>query len=220
MSTAFSIGPLNQVRRIPGRGHYDFESVYKIVDAAPIGHVAFPSEQDHPIVVIPMLHARREDTLFFHGAQSSRLMKYLASGQPVTASFALVDGLVLAKSLFHHSMNYRSAVVFGVGREIADNSEKLAVLKVISDKLVPSRWENARQPNAQELKATMVVGVTIETASAKVRTGGPKEEPDDVDLPIWSGIVPWITVAKPPEPDSLSQGLPVPSYLCSPIERM
>ncbi len=212
---SFPLSELNQVKRIPNRGAYDRETIYPIIDAAPLGLVGIAREGDFPVVVIPMLHARRDDALYFHGAQSSRLLKYLASGQPATVGFALVDGYVLAKSLFHHSMNYRSAVVFGRGTELAGDEQKLEGLKIISDKLLPGRWEDARLPNAQELKATLVVRLEIETASSKIRSGGPKEEPEDVTLPYWSGVLPLHTAMGEPEVDELSRRTPLPSYISS-----
>jgi nitroimidazol reductase NimA-like FMN-containing flavoprotein (pyridoxamine 5'-phosphate oxidase superfamily) len=215
----FSVEPLNQVKRIPSRGAYDHRTVFEIIDAAPIGHLAILTQQAHPMAVIPMLHARRDQSLLFHGSQASRLLKYLASGQPVTVSFAVVDGLVLAKSLFHHSMNYRSAVVFGRGREIVGDDAKMAALKCISDRIMPGRWEDARLPNPQELKATKVVEVAIENASAKIRSGGPKEEPEDVSLPYWTGVVPLTTVAGAPQSDPLSRDIPLPDYLASALSK-
>ena len=127
----------NRVRRVPGRGHYDYATVFRVIDVAWIGHVAFVDPATHQATVIPMLHARDGDELIFHGAKSSRLMKLLGSGQPVSVSFAAVAGLVLAKSLFHHSMNYRSAVVFGCGSVVESRDSVLSSLKVLSDKLVP-----------------------------------------------------------------------------------
>ena len=212
-NTSFPLSELNQVKRIPSRGAYDRATIYPIIDAAPLGHVGILTDDQHPLAVIPMLHARRDDALYFHGAQTSRLLRYLASGRPATVSFAWVDGYVLAKSLFHHSMNYHSAVVFGRGMELADREAKLEGLRIISDKLIPGRWEDARLPNPQELKATLVVRLAIETASAKIRSGGPKEEPADVDLPYWSGVVPLEIRYGEPQADALSQHLPLPPYV-------
>lgn len=212
-SASFPISDLNQVRRIPSRGAYDRATIYPIIDAAPLGFVSISIAGEFPTVVIPMLHARRDDGLYFHGAQTSRLLRQLASGEPATVGFALVDGLVLAKSLFHHSMNYRSAVVFGRGRELASDAEKMAGLKIISDKLLPGRWEDARLPNPQELKATLVVRLEIETASAKIRSGGPKEDAEDLSLPYWTGVLPLQMSWGEPEVDSVSRGLPLPTYL-------
>jgi uncharacterized protein len=213
-NTNFPVSDLNQVRRIPNRGAYDHETVHSVIDAAHIGHLAFPSgDADFSTVIIPMLHVRRDSQLFFHGAQTSRLMQFLASGQPVTISFAMVDGLVLAKSLFHHSMNYRSALVFGRGKELTGDAERLAALECFAEKLLPGRWREARLPNAQEMKATKIVAVEIETASAKIRTGGPKDDAEDESLPIWSGVVPCAITWGAPQADSNSQHLPLPNSM-------
>ena len=215
MSETFELTDRNRVRRVAKRGLYDKESVFAVIDAAWIGHVAIKDLDEQGVTVIPMLHARMNDTLVFHGATSSRLMKYLGSGQPIAVSFAMVDGLVLAKSLFHHSMNYRSAVVFGTGGLLEDESEKLAALQAISDKIMPGRWEDARGPNEQEMKATAVVQVQIESASAKVRTGGPIDDPADLELPVWSGVVPIESNLMKPWADEHSQQTTLPGYLAT-----
>ena len=184
----FDITEQNRVRRVAKRGLYDHESVFRVIDAAWIGHIGIttPPTDERPsgVTVIPMLHARIDDQLIFHGATSSRLMKYLSSGQPICVSFGIVDGLALAKSLFHHSMNYRSAVVFGSGALEEDPDQRIAALKAISDKVMPGRWDDARQPNQKELKATAIVTMKIDTASAKIRTGAPVDEEDDHHLPV------------------------------------
>ena len=210
----------NRVRRVPRRGHYDYATVFRVIDVAWIGHVAFVDPTTHQATVIPMLHARDGDELIFHGAKSSRLMKLLGSGQPVSVSFAAVAGLVLAKSLFHHSMNYRSAVVFGCGSVVESRDSVLSSLKVLSDKLVPGRWEDARQPNDRELEATAVVRLRIESASAKIRTGDPIDEPTDADLPVWSGLLPLSEQAQEFIADENSLSLVVPRYLAEFRERL
>lgn len=212
MTQKFEVSDHNRVRRVARRGIYDRETVFKIIDAAPVGHVGI-NDRQHGLTLIPMLHARMDDHLVFHGATTSRLMQLLASGDPVCVSFTLVDGLVLAKSLFHHSMNYRSAVVFGTGRLSKDESEKMEALKAISDKLLPGRWEDARQPNAREMKATAIAMVKIESASAKVREGNPVDDPEDLDFPCWSGVVPIESRWLPPVADSNSTGVEIPDYL-------
>jgi nitroimidazol reductase NimA-like FMN-containing flavoprotein (pyridoxamine 5'-phosphate oxidase superfamily) len=219
MSDSFEITPRNRVVRVASRGRYDRQSVYEVIDAAWIGNVAIRQPDDHGITVIPMLHARQNDSLVFHGAASSRLMKYLGSNQPVTVSFALVDGLVLAKSLFHHSMNYRSAVVYGRGVLLQDEAARRSALKAISDKVLPGRWEDARQPNDREMKATAVVQVVMESASAKIREGDPLDDADDLSLPVWSGVLPLQHRFGQPLPDSSSGSTPLPDYLKSFIDR-
>jgi nitroimidazol reductase NimA-like FMN-containing flavoprotein (pyridoxamine 5'-phosphate oxidase superfamily) len=215
MSDSFKVSPINQVKRVPKRAKYDHQSVFKVIDAAWIGHIGILDEHSDGVAVIPMLHARIDDTLIFHGANSSRLMKYLSSGQSICVTFSLVDGLVLAKSLFHHSMNYRSAVVLGTGRLLDDPTEISAALNAISDKVMPGRRDDARQPNAKELAATAVVSVKIDRASAKIRDGDPADDPEDLSLPVWSGIVPIKSNFGKPICDQHSKTLPVPEYVKS-----
>lgn len=213
MSSTFEQTEVNRVRRVPKRGHYDRETVYGVVDAAWVGHVAFHDKSTQRVTVIPMLHARNGNDLIFHGAKSSRLMKWLGSGEPLSIGFTLIDGLVLAKSLFHHSMNYRSAVVFGIGHAVDTQEEVTEALRILSEKVAPGRWDDAREPADREVAATAVVRVRIESASAKIRTGGPVEEPEDESLPVWSGILPLSESAGMPIADTHSVSLPVPDYL-------
>lgn len=208
----FTQTPLNRVRRLPKRGFYDRETIYAIVDAAPICHVGF-IHKGTP-VVIPTIHAREGDTILFHGSSASRMQKSLGGGAPICVTVTLLDGLVLARSVFHHSMNYRSAVLFGTGELIGDREEKVAALRTISEHLLPGRWEDARQPNAQELKATAVVRMRIESASAKVRPGGPSDEPEDLSMPVWAGVLPLRHVWGEPIPaEGLDAAIPLPAYL-------
>ena len=184
----FAVTELNKVHRLPQRGHYDRETIYAILDAAIICHVGFI--QDGQPFVIPTSYARAGDTVLLHGSPNSRLLRHIAAGEPVSISVAILDGLVLAKSAFHHSVNYRSAVVFGRGRLLDDPAEKLDALAILTEHLAPGRWAAARQPNLRELNATTVVAVTIESASAKIRTGGPKDDAADLDWPVWAGVLP------------------------------
>lgn len=188
LDRSFEKTSLNQVKRVAKRGHYDKETVHRVFDAAWICHVGFTGESFPTI--IPMFHVRFGDEIIFHGATTSRLMTHLASGAPVCLSAAMVDGLVLARSLFHHSMNYRSAIAFGTGRLIEDREEITAAFKALSDKVMVGRWDDARQPTEKELKATALVAIKIESASAKIRTGDPVDDPEDSDLPVWAGVVP------------------------------
>lgn len=175
-------------------------------------HVGFTVE-GQPFV-IPTLHGRLGDRLFLHGARASRLLKHAAAGSPLCVTATLVDGLVLARSVFHHSMNYRSVVLFGTGRLLEGDDEKLEALAAISDHLLPGRWKDARLPSRKELDATSVIELAIEEATAKVRTGGPKDDEPDYALPHWAGVVPFRTVAGSPEPDPLRRtDVPLPSYL-------
>ena len=184
----FPKDPLNRIRRMPERGAYDRETIYAIVDEALICHVAFVD--DGRPFVIPTIHARQEDTLYLHGAKASRLIKQIESGQPLCIAVTLVDGLVFARSIFHHSMNYRSALLFGSGRLVDEPGEKLHALQVLSDHVAPERWKDARPPSPKELNATSVVAITIESASAKTRSGPPKDDEEDYALPYWAGVLP------------------------------
>lgn len=210
----FERTPRNQVRRLPKRGQYDAETIYAIIDGALICHVAFV--QDGQPFIIPTLHVRDGDTLLLHGATTSRMMQHLAAGHPITAAVTLVDGIVLARSVFNHSMNYRSAVLFGHGAAIDDPGAKLAALERFTERLMPGRWNDARQPNEQELKATAVVRVTIESASAKVRGGPPGDDADDLALPVWAGVVPMFQgLGKPERAPDLHQDIDAPGYLAA-----
>ena len=184
----FPKDPLNRIRRMPERGAYDRETIYAIVDEALICHVAFVD--DGRPFVIPTIHARQGDTLYLHGAKASRLIKQIESGQPLCIAVTLVDGLVFARSIFHHSMNYRSALLFGSGRLVDEPGEKLHALQVLSDHVTPERWKDARPPSPKELNATSVVAITIESASAKARSGPPKDDEEDYALPYWAGVLP------------------------------
>lgn len=208
----FEQGNLNRVRRIPDRGHYDSATIYAIIDEALICHVAFAV--DGQPFVIPTLHARMGNELILHGAKASRLLKHIQSGQPVSVAITLLDGLVLARSVFHSSMNYRSVVLFGHGRILESEAEKLAALAALTEHLARGRWQDARQPTAQELNATTVVALSIDSASAKVRNGPPKDEPEDYALPVWAGILPIEMAVLSPQRDAqLAEGITTPEYL-------
>lgn len=199
----------NRIRRVPKRGHYDKDTIYRILDEGLVCHVGLV--EDGQPVVIPMNYARRGDTVILHGALASRLLKYVQAGHPVCVTVTLLDGLVLARSVYHHSMNYRSAVVFGRGRVIEEEQEKLAALEVLTEHIVPGRWQDARRPNRQELDATTVVSITIESASAKVRTGPPVDDEADYELPVWAGVLPIQQQALMPVNDPrLRTDIPVP----------
>ena len=202
----------NRVRRMPTRGAYDKATIYPIVDEALICHVGL-IEAEQP-VVIPTLHARDGDQILLHGATTSRLLRYAATGAPLCITVTLVDGLVLARSIFHHSINYRSAVLFGRGVLIEGEAAKLAALERFTEKLIPGRWDDARMPNAVELKATAVVAVTIESASAKIRTGPPKDDEEDYALAVWAGVLPLHQSVGEPLPDPAARTeIRVPDYI-------
>lgn len=202
----------NRVRRIPERGHYDKETIYAIVDEALICHVAFAV--DGQPFVVPTIHARMGDELILHGAKASRLLKHIEAGHPVSVAITLLDGLVMARSVFHSSMNYRSAVIFGTGRVLETDGEKVAALEALTEHLARGRWQDARRPTALELNATTVVALAIDSASAKVRTGPPNDDAEDYALPIWAGVVPLQQVPLPLQPDpKLATGIVAPDYL-------
>lgn len=180
--------PRTTVRRRSGRGRYDQETVHAILDEGLIGHVAIASEEQP--FAMPMLYARAGEALYMHGAPLSRLLKGLAEGIPMCLTVTLVDGLVLARSAFHSSVNYRSVIVIGRGRAIRDRDEKLAALDTIVEHMAPGRTAEARGPSPQELRATEVIELPIDEASAKIRTGGPIDANRDYAEPIWAGVLP------------------------------
>jgi uncharacterized protein len=185
--------------RHPERGSYDRDVIYRILDEALICHLAFVVHGQP--VVIPTLFARIEDTLYIHGSAIGRMLRTLAGGVEVCVNVTLLDGLVFARSAFNHSMNYRSVAVFGSAREVDDAAEKLRALEATVDQVARGRWADARRPNAKELAATTVVAIPLKEASAKIRSGGPKDAEADYALPIWAGVVPLRTEAGQPEPD-------------------
>jgi len=212
VTDAFPKTARNKVKRMPERGHYDAATIYPIVDAALICHVGFVLE-DQPFV-IPTLHARQDDTILLHGAKGSRLLRYIQSGGAVCITITHVDGIVLARSVFHHSINYRSAVLFGKGSVIEDEQAKLQALEAFTERLIPGRWQDARTPNAVEVKQTTVIAVQIESASAKLRTGPPGDEAEDYDLPVWAGVLPLRQIAGAPLADpQLSPSVELPDYI-------
>jgi nitroimidazol reductase NimA-like FMN-containing flavoprotein (pyridoxamine 5'-phosphate oxidase superfamily) len=190
-----------KVKRVPKRETYDLEQINSILDAHFLCHIGFVHE-GHP-VVIPTLYGRKNDHLYIHGATSSRLLKTLQKDVEISVAITLVDGIVLARSAFHHSMNYRSVVLFGKAELVQGDQKKLDALKVISDQVIPGRWEEVRQPNAKELKATTVLSIPIQEASAKVRTGPPVDEKEDYDLDVWAGVLPINLEPGEPVPDPL-----------------
>jgi nitroimidazol reductase NimA-like FMN-containing flavoprotein (pyridoxamine 5'-phosphate oxidase superfamily) len=201
-----------RINRLPKRGHYDRETIYKTLDEALICHVAFV-ENGQPFV-IPINFARVDDTIVLHGAKASRLLKHIAEGNPVCIEATVVDGLVLARSVFHHSVNYRSVVLFGTGRPVEDENEKLAALEAVTEHLIPGRWREARLPNRKELNATRVVSIKIDEASAKVRVGPPIDDPEDYSLPVWAGVLPLQESALAPVRDQLQgEAIPLPEYI-------
>ncbi len=200
------------VRRLPERGKYDRALVHAILDEGLICHLGFVA--DGAPFVIPTLHGRCDDTLYVHGSPASRALRSLAAGAEACVTVTLVDGLVLARSAFHHSINYRSVMLFGPGRLVTDPGEKMKALEAITEHVVRGRWAEAREPNAKELKATTVLAFTIDEASAKVRTGPPKDDAEDMDWPVWAGVLPLNVVPGEPVSDpALARERQVPRYV-------
>lgn len=185
-----------QLRRLPNRGSHDPEVIQQILDAGFLAQVGFCV--DGQPFVIPTLYGRDAERLYLHGSAASRMLRELASGVRACVTVTLVDGLVLARSAFHHSMNYRSVVAFGTARKIDDPALKMEALRIISEHVVPGRWADVRGPNEKELKATSVLEFVIEEASAKIRTGPPVDDAEDYVLPVWAGVIPFHF--KPGEP--------------------
>jgi len=177
-----------KVKRAPFRGNYDIGKINEILDAHFLCHMGFVYD-GYP-VVIPTLYGRSGNKILIHGATTSRMIKSLEKGIEVSVSITLVDGIVLARSAFHHSMNYRSVVLFGKAEKVILEAEKLSALKCISDQVAPDRWEEVRFPNKKELKATVILSLTIQEASAKVRTGPPVDDKEDYERDIWAGEIP------------------------------
>jgi uncharacterized protein len=187
-----------RVRREPQRGRYDRETIDAILDEALLCHLGF--EVDGRPYVIPTLHARVGDVLYVHGSAASRMLRHAASGALVCVTVTLFDGLVLARSVFNHSVNYRSVVLLGTAT-LVEGDEKRSALHALTEQLAPGRWDEARQPTAKELKATWILSVPIEEVSAKVRNGPPEDEPEDEELPVWAGVVPVHLAAESSEYD-------------------
>lgn len=205
----------SQLRRLPNRGSHERELVHAILDAGLLAHVGFQTE-GQPFV-IPTLYGREGDTLYLHGSAASRMLKELESGVPACVNVTIVDGLVLARSAFHHSMNYRSVVVFGTARKIEEPAAKARALRVISEHVIRGRWDEARRPSEKELQATTVLALSIEEASSKVREGPPLDDEEDYALPVWAGVVPLSLERKTPVPDPrLSSGAEAPPYVRQP----
>jgi nitroimidazol reductase NimA-like FMN-containing flavoprotein (pyridoxamine 5'-phosphate oxidase superfamily) len=200
-----------QVRRLPDRGAYDRETIHAILDEGLVCHVGFVSE-GQPFV-IPMNYGRDGDRLFLHGSAASRLLRGLEAGWAVCLTVTLLDGLVLARSAFHHSMNFRSVVLFGRATPVSGPAEKVAALRVISEHVIPGRWDEVRPPSDRELAMTMVLEVPIDEASAKIRTGPPKDDPEDLSLPVWAGVLPLETIPSEPLRDGDGGPAEVPLHV-------
>ena len=200
----------NKIVRSPNRAHYDKESLYQVLDAGFLCHVSYLFEGSS--VIIPTAYARKDDVIYIHGAKKNRMMNSILEQNQACVAVTHLDGMVLARSAFHHSFNYRSAVVFGTPEIIEDKDEKTMVLKMITDNIIPNRWEEVREPSEKELTATLVIGIKIDEASVKIRSGAPMDDKEDYDLPIWAGELPMQLVFTKPIPDPvLPQGIEVPN---------
>ena len=200
-----------KLKRLPKRGHFNRETVYSILDEGFICHVGFAV--DGAPFVIPTGYARVDDKLYVHGSQASRMLRNLAGGIDACVTVTIVDGLVLARSAFHHSMNYRSVLVFGRATLVSNPQEKYEALVALSEHIVPGRWADVREPNEQEMKLTTVLSMPLAEASAKIRTGPPLDDEEDYALPMWAGVIPLQLVAGEPINDPrLSVEIRVPDY--------
>ena len=211
----YEVTDRTKVRRAPDRGRYDREFVHQVLDEALICHVGFAI--DGQPFVMPTIHARVNETLYLHGSVGSRMMKTAAAGEPLCVTVTIVDALVMARSAFHHSMNYRSAVVIGRARAVTERPEKMVASEAIAEHVWKGRWNDTRHPNELELRKTGFVALDLREASAKTRTGPPKDEEADHELGHWAGVVPVETKTLEPEPDpALPSDIELPGYLKGP----
>lgn len=201
-----------RLRRRQERAHYDRKTVYEVLDAGLVCHVGYVI--DGQPYVTPTAYWRRGDTVYWHGSSASKMLRRLEAGVPVCVTVALLDGLVLARSGFHSSINYRSVMALGTARPVTEPRAKLEALEAFSERLTPGRWAELRPPTDRELKVTTVMSLDLEEAVAKVRTGPPKDDAEDHDLDVWAGVVPVATAIGRPEPDpDLKDGIRVPDYI-------
>jgi hypothetical protein len=201
-----------QVHRLPKRGVYDREAVYRILDEGLFCHVGFVA--DGKPVVIPTGYGRKGDTLYFHGSPASRMFQTLEKGADVCITVTLVDGVVMARSAFHHSMNYRSVIIFGKATLVDDPAAKREALQVFTEHVAPGRWQEVRQPSEKELRSTKVLAIPLSEVSAKVRTGPPLDDEEDYALPVWAGVLPLeLTPTAPVPDDRLRTEISIPDYL-------
>ena len=202
------------LKQVPKRGHYERDLVYQILDEGLVCHVGFVANGQP--YVIPTAYGRVEDKLYIHGSPASRMLRSLQTGIDVCVTVTLIDGLVLARSAFHHSMNYRSVVVFGTATTVQDTDQKLEALYAFSEHIVAGRWAEVRPPSRQELAGTLVLALPLSEASAKVRTGPPVDDEADYALPVWAGEIPLKVVATQPINDPrLGSEIQPPTYVCN-----
>lgn len=208
-----TIPPTERTRvvREPHRGSHDREAIYKILDEGFVCHIGF--SVDAQPYVIPTMFARVENDIYFHGSAASRMLRNLSAGLPVCVTVTLADGLVLARSVFNHSMNYRSVVALGTAVLIDRPEEKLAALRAFTEKILPGRWNDARTPSEKELKATSILRLPLTEVSAKMRMGPVEDDAPDYDLPVWAGVIPLrLTPGAPVRDERCDPSIPVPEY--------
>lgn len=208
----FEITPRNRVMRYPKRAAYDTDTIYPILDEALVCHVGFAI--DNQPFVIPTIHARMGDQLLLHGLKGGRMLDHVNAGNPLCVTVTLLDGLVMARTVFNHSMNYRSVVLYGRGATIEDPATKLAALECLTEHVARGRWADARPPTDKELMATTIVAIDIESASAKVRQGPPGDDGEDLDYPVWAGVIPLPVIPQAAETDpKQTVAYPQPDYV-------
>jgi nitroimidazol reductase NimA-like FMN-containing flavoprotein (pyridoxamine 5'-phosphate oxidase superfamily) len=213
MSTETPLSPTKRtkLRRLPERGQTERADLYAVLDAGFLCHLGVISDGEPR--VLPTAYGRIDDTLYLHGSTANRTM-LAADGNPACVTVTHLDGLVCARSVFHHSMNYRSAMIYGTGRLVTDETDRMEALEVIVENMIPGRWDAARSPNRKEMAATAVLAVPLAEASVKVRTGPASDEPEDYDLDVWAGVVPAQVVFGKPEPDGpLPDTISVPDHI-------
>jgi uncharacterized protein len=212
MSQASTPTPRTRVVREPHRGVYDRETAYRILDEGFLCHVGFVV--DGQPFVIPTSYGRKDESLFIHGSAASRMLKNMKEALPVCVTVTLVDGLVLARSIFNHSMNYRSVVVLGRAALVDDAAQKLEALHLLSEHIIPGRWANVRQPSERELKQTSVLRLPIEEFSSKVRTGPAIDDEEDYSFPTWAGVLPVaMKIGEPIVDERVLEGQSLPEYI-------
>ena len=210
--TPLSVTPRTTLKRAPARGSHDLETIFAILDEALVCHIAFV--HDGAPCVIPTFYARAGDSLLIHGSTANRMLRTLRDGAPACVSVTLMDGLVLARSAFRHSMNYRSVVIYGTAEEVTNAEQKRAALRAFLDHAVPNRWNEVRAPSGEETLRTMVLRIPVIEASAKMRTGGPVDVEEDYALDVWAGVLPLaLEVGKPLNDERLADGIDVPRHV-------
>ncbi|MBT8199874.1 MAG: pyridoxamine 5'-phosphate oxidase family protein [Acidimicrobiia bacterium] len=210
-STSATSTPRTKIKRLPERGSYDTSTIEVILDEGLICHVGFV--HDGQPFVIPTIHARVGDTLYLHGSPASRMLRSIRD-QPICVTVTLLDGLVLARSHFHSSMNYRSVVALGTGREVTDPAEKMTAFEAVVEHVARGQWDSARRPTNKELKATSIIAMELSEASAKIRTGDPEDDEEDYELDIWAGVIPiFASFGQPIDDERLTPGLTAPDHL-------